>query len=622
MEELKITPQLADVARSQGFDKLSLKAVETGPSFNGLLSGLLSLLPPPVAAPVERATSARPTEAPKRESSPAPVSDAATQPTQRRSDASAAQSRADAREQFADPARDTAVSKRPDRPVQVIERATREEPMTQQPAKQPAVAETTGPKTPVIAEDAPQQLESMTPEQFREFAMKAAKALMDKRPGEGGFQGMGPAPAPTEPRLYPIENEVPVVMETGKPAAETSADRQLSITLPADVELPEDMVKQPVRIQVMETPPEAEATAMPKTAPYQAPGSDMQMDLGEIEEFVAKYNGKVETVEETADAPVKPSSEQPSDAKRILPEVPKAVVAQREAAVQPEAKPVVPAQVPMKSADPAQPTVTPFDVEAAVQADAQDDVAQPQKAVVRQAVQVTADAMPEEAAQPQPQPAQQSGAVAQSVAAATAKVAASSAGQQSAGQNAGQFQQGTSGGAAFQTESVQGPGPAQGGSSSFTDAVRNASEARGSRQTEMVDRITAMLKNNGTRMSQTFRMALTPAHLGGVRVDLNVRGGTVNVHVVTESHQATHVLQNGAQDLRAALEQSGIQLGGFDVSSGGADQDAQHRANDDSQSGRQGGFERGLRRGSAEEDSNAMIPLRSWSGQSGLDLVA
>lgn len=69
---------------------------------------------------------------------------------------------------------------------------------------------------------------------------------------------------------------------------------------------------------------------------------------------------------------------------------------------------------------------------------------------------------------------------------------------------------------------------------------------------------------------------LHPAELGRVRVEVEVRAGQVNVQVSAEHAGTRSLLQTGLDDLRAALQQGGLDAGQLDVSQqgwGGPEQD-------------------------------------------------
>jgi len=76
--------------------------------------------------------------------------------------------------------------------------------------------------------------------------------------------------------------------------------------------------------------------------------------------------------------------------------------------------------------------------------------------------------------------------------------------------------------------------------------------------------IRSMQLQAGTR-SSSARLQLHPPELGHIRVDVNLAGETVDIEVRTETEEARDLVSRRADQLRAALEQHGIHVDRFEV---------------------------------------------------------
>lgn len=71
---------------------------------------------------------------------------------------------------------------------------------------------------------------------------------------------------------------------------------------------------------------------------------------------------------------------------------------------------------------------------------------------------------------------------------------------------------------------------------------------------------------------------LTPAELGRVRIDVELRGTTINLHLRADNPATRELLQGSLDQLRAELESAGLEAGSLDIGGHGADD---HGAPDD-----------------------------------------
>lgn len=104
---------------------------------------------------------------------------------------------------------------------------------------------------------------------------------------------------------------------------------------------------------------------------------------------------------------------------------------------------------------------------------------------------------------------------------------------------------------------------------------------------ELVRRIADAVQAAPVRDAFRIRLSLRPAHLGDLRIELSVAGSRLRARVRTETEAARNLILAHLDELRRALEERGIRVGGFqvDVKRPGRDEEATERRGGDRDAG-------------------------------------
>lgn|GEM_PF-3121116 len=113
--------------------------------------------------------------------------------------------------------------------------------------------------------------------------------------------------------------------------------------------------------------------------------------------------------------------------------------------------------------------------------------------------------------------------------------------------------------AAKRSNGQTGTGEANGGGEGKVGTT-----SRGTAPGEFADLVKSIRMNVGIRRSSA-KLQLNPPNLGRVRVDVQMKDNVLEITVRTESDEASAVLRERADMLRAAMEHYGIQIDRFDI---------------------------------------------------------
>lgn len=84
-------------------------------------------------------------------------------------------------------------------------------------------------------------------------------------------------------------------------------------------------------------------------------------------------------------------------------------------------------------------------------------------------------------------------------------------------------------------------------------------------QRQVTQQVTDQIMSNIQDKQQQFTMSLHPDRLGQVAVKMFFEGGKVMVHVETHSQLAQHLLTAGASEIKAMIENTGVQVDGVSI---------------------------------------------------------
>lgn len=90
----------------------------------------------------------------------------------------------------------------------------------------------------------------------------------------------------------------------------------------------------------------------------------------------------------------------------------------------------------------------------------------------------------------------------------------------------------------------------------------------------MIPRIVAAATHPPTLQGNSFRIALSPDHLGDLLIELIYKGALLQGSIRTETAAARDLILSQLDQLRAGLEGQGIQVGEFQVNVDGSPPEA------------------------------------------------
>jgi len=101
--------------------------------------------------------------------------------------------------------------------------------------------------------------------------------------------------------------------------------------------------------------------------------------------------------------------------------------------------------------------------------------------------------------------------------------------------------------------------------SEFAQKLSGAGGTARADQAETIDKIVQSMTMALKRGAGEVRMMLQPPRLGSVRIELSVKDGVLNAFFETQTQAARHAISGNLPQLKAALENQGIEVGGFNV---------------------------------------------------------
>jgi flagellar hook-length control protein FliK len=108
----------------------------------------------------------------------------------------------------------------------------------------------------------------------------------------------------------------------------------------------------------------------------------------------------------------------------------------------------------------------------------------------------------------------------------------------------------------------------QSGDAQSSKFAQRLSDARGTAradQAETIDKIVKSMTMAVKRGESEVRMVLQPPRLGSVRIELSMKDGVLNASFETQTQATRHAISGSLPQLKAALENQGIEVGGFNV---------------------------------------------------------
>ncbi len=147
---------------------------------------------------------------------------------------------------------------------------------------------------------------------------------------------------------------------------------------------------------------------------------------------------------------------------------------------------------------------------------------------------------------------------------------------QTAGTESARAVSNTPGNAGTQAELQQGLAKNKSSKSmTANDKTNGDAKTQSAGEASPFDKLVRSIRMQGGAKYSSATIRLDPPDLGRMRVDVRMSGDELQISVRTESQEAKQLLMGRVADLRAALEQAGIQIDRYDVS---ADFDASHNA--------------------------------------------
>ncbi len=110
----------------------------------------------------------------------------------------------------------------------------------------------------------------------------------------------------------------------------------------------------------------------------------------------------------------------------------------------------------------------------------------------------------------------------------------------------------------------------------------------GDNATEGMNRILQIIRSNIGRRQSQITMQLDPPELGKLRMDVKLIDNNLSLAITTETNEARQVLTNRMETLRTNLEQSGITISKFEISTKAPDSPQNQNWQQDQQSGNHG----------------------------------